>query len=218
VVGVSGADLSEKAADLCAALGPVEAAFAALPFPPFSAIRRLIDAGVPARSVGALHGDHALKVARVNVRGRRWEPEGPDPRLLIGVRDGSGTMIDVIAIARHAPADWALMTGEAAMLGEDTLDDAARDVMAHGRARMRLHGDPWGWLVSGCEGLCVLDWNVAAPSIRMLGESVTIVTDGGASRGTLARLSRGGLPRVAEVQADDAGLSLAEKFGRRKAA
>lgn len=202
---------------LCEALGPVEAEFSALPFPPFSAIQRLLDAGMPAGTVGALHGDHALKVARVEITGRRWEPEGPDPRLLIGVRDLAGEMIDIVALARHAPRDWALRTGEAVVLGEETMERAGEEACVRGRAALRVFADPWAWLMAGCVGICVLDWNRAAPCLRQMGERVLLVCDTGEARGTLARLTRGGVPRVAEVQTADAALSLAERIGREAA-
>ncbi|WP_370179924.1 hypothetical protein [Alteriqipengyuania sp.] len=195
----------------------VEKTFDALPFPPFAAIRRLIDAGVPGPVVAALHGAGLLKVARVNAAGRKWEPDGPDPRLLIAVRDDSGAMIDAVAIASHAPGEWSALTGAAAMLGGDAMERASEERFMRGGARLRLYDDPWAWLLAGCEGICVLDWNAAAPALRMLGESVAIVADSGAGRGVLARLTHGGLPRVVEVQVDDSSLSLAERIGRRAA-
>ena len=86
----------------------------------WSAVQRLAALGVPLDLLGVLSGAGDLGAARVSLSpdGTRYEPEGPDPRLLVGVRE-QGSLVDVVALASNDPDQWALRTGFGWCLGYD---------------------------------------------------------------------------------------------------
>lgn len=165
---------------------------------PFVAARMLIDLGVPAEVMLALHGNGDLALGQVELDPRgRFEFGGPDRRLILTVRDAAGEVVDLVALASHDENQWALRTGLADLLGDDQLLDA---VLAE-RRELRLHPTPLAWLRAGCEGICVLDWTRSAlGALRGMPEGLTLVVDPGWREGLKAKLAYGGLPRVAEVQ------------------
>ena len=167
---------------------------------PFSVVARLEAAGVPRGFVGELVAGALVAAARVDVlRGGRFQVGGPDGRLLLGVTDAGGTVIDVVALSSTDENDWALLTGLGDMLGEAALDDIDRALATERPARLRLHATPWDWLRAGGEGVCVLEWSQASLArLRSLGERVTLEVESRAMRDKLkALLARGGLPMVA---------------------
>ena len=175
-----------------------------------SAFARLLQLGIPAKALAQLCGAGDLAAARVSLSkdGSRFEPEGPDARLLMLVRE-QGVPVDIVALATHDEDQWALRRGEGWCLGYDAWLRCEIG-MAH---ELRVHGTPLAWLRAGCEGACVLDWGMGLRQLRGLGEAVTLRCDRGAAVAMKARLARGGLPMVAE-DSPASGLSLAERIGR----
>lgn len=162
---------------------------------PFAGLWMLLDMGVPQDFALALAGDGDLAVARVSLhRGGLFGFEGPDQRLILGVRRGGDT-IDLAALSSTCEDEWALRLGVADMLGEDLLLDC---VLAE-RRELRLFATPLAWLRGGGRGICVLDWSASAlGALRGLGSGVTLVVDPGAKPKLQAMLTHGGLPLVAE--------------------
>lgn len=166
-------------------------------------LRKLVGMGANRRFIVNLHGAGLLGVGKVNLSGARWEPEGPDHRLLIGVCDG-GELVDVVAVSSTCRDEWALRTGLGWALGAGAIDEVHK-VLASDmgekkkRVRLRLHATPFDWLAAGGDGLCVLDWCAASlAELRGLGERVTLqVPPGGAER-IKGLLAYGGLPRVSD--------------------
>ena len=159
------------------------------------ALRRMLGQ-MPRSVLGVLLGSGDLAVTRVAIgrEGSRFEPDGDAPRLLIGVRE-QGVLIDIAAVHTEQGDEWALRTGEAWCLGYD-----AWLACETGRAAMlRVHSGPMGWLGSGCEGICVLDWQVGASMLRGLGERVQLRCDRGVGEALRGQLSFGGLPSVRET-------------------
>lgn len=179
---------------------------------PFSALRALIDMGVPQGVALALAGDGDLAVGQVDLshRGSRFGFGGPDRRLILAVRD-RGEIVDLAACSSSNENEWALRLGQADFLGVDALYDAqvAADpqAAAGGRVRsareLRLFATPMAWLRGGGDGICVLDWTPSAlGALRGLGSGVTLVVEPGAKAKLDAMLKHGGLPLVAEAQAE----------------
>lgn len=164
-------------------------------------VKRLLELGVPGAFLAQLTGAGDVAAARVSLanRGAYFEVPGPDARLLLAVRDGFGTLVDLVAFSTSDPDDWALRCGLGAMLGTWTLEEAQRRVCAHGYAQLRIFATPLAWLLGGGEGVCVLDWNAGLAELRLLGETVTLRCDRGVGERLEALLRRGGVPRVKEV-------------------
>lgn len=177
-----------------------------------------------ARWLARAWGAATIGTANVTLSRSFWEPEGPDRRLLLGVFDAAGALIDIAAIASHRRDVWALRTGQGWALGLDVLEDAHRSILAldnrqgaapsakvgtgfaprrGGRKRitLRIYASPFDWLAAQGDGLCVLDWTAAAiGELRALGPRVTIEADPGAGERLKALLARGDLPRVREAR------------------
>lgn len=165
---------------------------------PWAAVRALLDMGAPRAFVSELVINGDLALAQVDVAGRSglFEWQGPDRRLILGVRRG-GELIDLVALSTSCEDEWAVRLDVADILGEDLLLDA---VLAE-RRELRLFGTPMAWLRGGGAGICVLDWTPAAlAALRGLGTGVTLVCDRGAKARLKALLEHGGLPLVAEEQ------------------
>lgn len=174
---------------------------------PWAAVLQLEALGVHRRTTAQLAGSIGTAKVELASDGASWVPGGPDPRLIVAVRDAEGALIDLVAIASHCRDEWALRTGDGWALGLGALAEAAqaRDEAAarasEGSKRrqvtVRLHGTPLDWLAAECSGICVLDWGpLALTALRSLGEGVTIQTDPGAQDRLKALLAHGGLPRV----------------------
>lgn len=168
---------------------------------PASAMKHLIALGADQGFAAQLHGKRMMGVAAISVSGdgARWEPEGPDRRLLIGVTDEFGELIDVAAVSSVRRDEWALLTGMGWALGLDRFEAAAARIAVHGeRVRLRLLATPMDWLAAGGDGLCVLDWRAdALRQIRLPGEKLTLVARDPAAAARLKQLLQwGGLPRV----------------------
>ena len=170
--------------------------------------QRLLAGGVPGALLAELNGRGLIGQARVELSrdGSRFAIGGADARLLLGVTDEAGELVDLVACASHDENQWALLTGYGTMLGAGrlrTVVDAMDEAQLAERpfhARMRVFATPWDWLRGGGEGICVLDWGRGAlADLRMLGEGVTIVVDAGARERMRALLAHGGLPLVAEA-------------------
>jgi hypothetical protein len=161
--------------------------------------QRLEALGVPGRFVCELGAHIAIGQARVQLsrRGDFFELPGPDARLLLGLFEG-GELIDVAAVSTSHPGEVARLTGLGWCLGEERIEAAERAVLAGKCPRLRLVADPLEWL--RCEGraVCVIDWAIALPRLRLLGELVTIECDAGAGERIRSLLAHGGLPRVSE--------------------
>lgn len=181
----------------------------------YRACQRLEALGVPGRFVAELNARCMIGAARVNLsrNGKRWDPEGPDARLLLAVTE-CGELADIAAVSTSSPDQVALRTGFAAMLGDEELERVERMVMAGRRVRLRLFADALEWLRASGEGVCILDWSLALPRLRGLGEAVTIETPHAIAAVLRSRLERGGLPLVSAPMADEALLPLAERIGR----
>ncbi|KLE32443.1 hypothetical protein [Aurantiacibacter luteus] len=167
---------------------------------PFAAIARVEAMGVPQALLAQLTGAGQVAAGRVAVSpdGRRFEPKGADARLLLGVTDPFGTVIDVVALSSTCEDDWALLTGHGDVLGVAAFDAVDHALATERPARLQLHATPWDWLRGGGEGICVLDWNRGVLAhLRSLGERVTLMVDGAAMKARLkAMLARGGVPLV----------------------
>lgn len=181
----------------------------------YRACQRLEALGVPGRFVAELNARCLIGAARVHLSpdGERWEPEGPDARLLLAVTEG-GELADIAAVSTTAPDQIALRTGAGALLGDDELERIERAALAGRRVRLRLLADPLAWLRVHGEGICVLDWAAALPRLRCLGEAVTIEAPPELAVVVRERLARGGLPLVASPIPEGSRLSLAERIGR----
>lgn len=177
--------------------------------------QRLLEQGVPPLALGALNAAGLIGAGRVSLSrdGARFDLAGPDPRLLLGVTDGAGALVDIAALASHDEAQAPLLTGAGAMLGMEAIEAAHADLAAERPVRLRLHATPWDWLRAGGAGLCVLHWTPAVVAeLRLLGERATLEVARGAGREIKRRLERGGLPLVAEDRPAVAGASLAERY------
>jgi hypothetical protein len=179
----------------------------------YCACQRLEALGVPGGFVAELNARCLLGSGRVTVARGRWEVPGPDARLLIGVTD-FGHLCDIAAVSTASPDQVVLRNGAGAVLGDDALMHAQARVLAGRHVRLRLFADPLAWLIGRGEGVCVLDWGLALPRLRDLGEAVTIETTPELALVLRERMARGGLPRVSGPLSDDANLSLAERLGR----
>lgn len=179
----------------------------------YRACQRLEALGVPGEFVAELNARCLIGGGRVTLSRGRWELPGPDARLLIGVTE-FGHLCDIAAVSTSAPDQVALRTGAGAVLGDDALMHAQARVLAGRHVRLRLFADPLAWLIGRGEGVCVLDWGLALPRLRDLGEAVTIETTPELALVMRERMARGGLPRVSGPLSDDANLSLAERLGR----
>lgn len=164
---------------------------------PFFAVRALLDMGVPAGLVAGLTGAGLLGRLRVAERGGLWR-EDPDgaPRLLLGVRDRAGEVIDIAALSSTDPDAWALMTGDGWLLGWDRVEDAA---LADPETApvVKMHARPIDWLRAGGEGACLLDYGPGAlGELRALGPAVELACEDDKAAAALAGLLQwGGLPR-----------------------
>lgn len=160
------------------------------------AFNRVLGLGVPAKALGQLTGAGDLAAGRVALSrdGSRFEPEGPDARLLVLVRE-QGIPTDIVALATHDPDQWALRRGEGWCLGFDAWH-ACRIGQRH---ELRVHATPIAWLQSGCDGMCILDWRFGLGHLRDLGEEVLLRCDHGAGQRLKALLQHGSLPRVKET-------------------
>lgn len=195
---------------------------------PFAAFGMLAALGVPHARAAQLHGAGLLGVAPVALSpdGSTWSPGGATQRLLLGVEDGDGELIDIVALASHRRDEWALRTGDGWALGLDMLADVelARDrAVAEARSslpgrgpgkapravHLRICATPLDWLSrpKSFDGLddpaiCVLDWSaMALCTLRGLGERVVLNVDPAAKERLQAMLAYGGLPRVETVRA-----------------
>lgn len=160
------------------------------------AFARVLELGVPAKALAQLCGAGDLAAARVGLSrdGSRYEPEGPDARLLLAVRE-QGVVTDIVALATHDPDQWALRRGEGWCLGFD-----AWLACETGRAHeLRVHATPLAWLQAGCEGVAILDWDIGLRHLRGLGDHVLLRCDRGAGDRLTALLQHGGIPRVKET-------------------
>lgn len=177
--------------------------------------QRLEALGVEGRFVAELGAICAIGMARVHLsaNGSRWEPGGPDARLLLAVMEG-GELADIIAVSTAHPDQVARRTGFGWCLGDDRYELAERCAAAGRHVRLRVFADPLEWLRGRGEGICVIDWQQALMPLRTLGEAVTLECAPGLATLVRARLERGGLPLVAGPVAAE-GLSLAERIGRR---
>jgi hypothetical protein len=166
----------------------------------YRACQRLEALGVPGRFVAELNARCLIGAARVHLSrsGERWEPEGPDGRLLLAMTEG-GELADVAAVSTSHPDQVARRSGEGWCLGEYVIRAAEAD--AWGRERrvtVKLVADPLEWLRAEGRAVWVLDWGAALPRLRGLGERVTLECDAGAGARVKALLEVGGLPRVKE--------------------
>lgn len=144
--------------------------------------------------------------------GTRWEPEGPDRRLLIGVAE-RGELVDIVAASSTRRDEWALRTGLGWALGADMLDDAlVRAVACEEKVRLRLFATPLDWLAGGGEGICILDWSAhALNQLRSPGERLTLIADNPAAATRLRQLLQwGGLPRVESMRVESAAAAARE--------
>ncbi|MBX7496780.1 hypothetical protein K3172_13015 [Qipengyuania sp. 6B39] len=161
-----------------------------------AALARVLELGVPAGLLGQLCGAGDIGAGRValSADGARFEPEGPDPRLLLGVRE-QGVLVDLVALATHDPDQWALRWGQGWCLGYD-----AWLACETGRAHeLRLFATPLAWLRAGGVGIVILDWDEGLRCLRGLGEHVLLRCDRGAGERLRKLLSIGNLPRVKET-------------------
>jgi hypothetical protein len=171
----------------------------------YRSCQRLEALGVPGGFVAELNARCLLGSGRVTVARGRWEVPGPDARLLIGVTE-FGHLCDIAAVSTSAPDQVALRTGAGAVLGDDALMHAQARVLAGRHVRLRLFADPLAWLIGRGEGVCVLDWTLALPRLRDLGEAVTIETTPELALVLRERMARGGLPLVEAGPPDSATL------------
>lgn len=165
-------------------------------------LAKLDELGVPASFVLDLIYESAIGAARVTVSfgpaRNTYEPEGPDPRLLLAVLE-FGELVDLVACASHDPDQWALRRGEGWCLGHHCWEAAQRAALEERPAKLRLFSTPIDWLRGAGAGICVLDWTPAALGhLRALGERVTLQVDAGAGARMRALLEFGGLPMVKE--------------------
>ena len=177
--------------------------------------QRLMALGVPGRFVATLGAQVAIGQARVCLSrdGARWDPVGPDARLLLACFD-AGVMVDIAAVSTAHSDQVALRSGDGWCLGEHRIEDAERAAMAGRRVRLRVFDDALQWLRASGEGIVVLDWAAALPRLRGLGERVTLEASPEMALHLRAKMLRGGLPTVAGPLSDGDALSLAEKIGR----
>lgn len=168
-----------------------------------AAMKQLWSMGADRRFVVRLRGAGLIGVGKVSLGDSAWEPEGPTPRLLIGVCH-AGELVDVVAVASHCRDEWALRTGLGWALGAEAIDDLHRHLASDmsGRKKrlsLKLHATPFDWLAAGGEGLCVLDWCQASLNeLRALGERVTLQVPTGGGERIKGLLAYGGLPRVSD--------------------
>lgn len=163
-------------------------------------VRRIWALGADRRFVARLIGAEMLGIGRVTLSrdGSRWEPGGPDGRLLIGAVD-AGALVDVVAVSTSHPDQWALRTGHGWALGCEAIERVHAALAEERRPVLALHANPIDWLRAGGEGVCVLDWSRAAlAELRALGERATIEVGPGAAAQLKGMLAYGGLPRVRE--------------------
>ncbi|MFN3351322.1 MAG: hypothetical protein ACK41X_20425 [Pseudorhodoplanes sp.] len=163
--------------------------------------QRLEALGVDGRFVAELGAMCAIGAGRVQLSpdGARWEPHGPDARLLLAVAE-CGALADIIAVSTTHPDQVARRTGFGWCLGFERYEEAlAAAVLAERRVSLRIFPDPLEWLRGRARGICVLDWGLALPQLRGLGERVTLECDAGAGARIRALLEIGGLPRVTEL-------------------
>ena len=177
----------------------------------WAGFQRLIAVGVPMQFAAQLNGAGDVLAAQIDLSrdGSSFAIGGPNGRLLVVVRDGSGAVVDVIAFTLDQPREVAcLLDGGDGMLGLWSLPHPGEA----GRVAMFEH--PLDWLRAGGKGLCVYDWARAVGLLRQLGEAVTLEAPPALAAVVRAKLERGGLPLVASAVAADAKLSLAERIGR----
>lgn len=188
---------------------------------PFLVIDQLAAMGVPRWVLAELCSVGDLGRFRVVETGGRWRPanegEPGPPRLILAVRDIEFRLIDMVAVSSVDPETWSLRTGDGIILGAERLDLArdAADAMAEAKSwgahldpderreieagrHVCVHARPIDLLISGCDGICVLDWRPAALwALRSLGPQVTLMADTAAAAKNLSELLRcGGLPEV----------------------
>lgn len=180
----------------------------------YRACQRLQVLGVSGRFVAELNARCLIGAGRVQLSrdGGRWEPEGPDARLLLAMTDG-GELADIAAVSTSHPDQVAQRTGAGWCIGEEAYDFAAARALAGGHVRLRIFANALEWLRGHGEGIVVLDWAQAVTPLRCLGERVTLECPPQLSAVVRGRLERGGLPRVSGPVSIE-GLSLAERIGR----
>lgn len=159
----------------------------------WSAIESLMVRGMPHWAIAQMTEAGAIGLARVCESGGRWvRDDGGQMRLLLAVLSPTCELIDIAAISSVEPDQWSLLTGDGVILGWplliEAVDEAGRNRAMESRAivGLRLHGRPLDWLLSGMDGICVLDWGaLALAELRGLGDGVSLVTD---DAGAAARL------------------------------
>lgn len=151
--------------------------------------------GVPRGVIGRYLTDLGLVQMTISGDGGRWEPHGPDRRLVLAVRERTA-LIDLVALASGARDEWALRTGDGAMLGSDlfwSCQCGARQVL-------RIFDTPFAWLIGGGDGICVLEWNEQVlAQLRSLGPRTVLQVEPAAKARLQGLLAWGGLPRVEAV-------------------
>lgn len=164
------------------------------------ACQRLEALGVPGRFVAELNARCLIGVGRVRLSpdGARWDPEGGEPRLLMGLTEG-GELIDILALATAQPDRVARRTGAGWCLGEEVIRAAEGDLFGRDqRVTVRLVATPLEWLRAKGRAVWVSDWTAALPHLRGLGERATLECDAGAGARIRSLLEIGGLPKVKE--------------------
>lgn len=176
----------------------------AMNWPAAAALRERF--AIPAPVLARLTGSGGVGRANVTISrdGGRWEPGGPDWRLVLPVEE-FGDLVDLCAISSADPMEWALRSEAGWCLGHDAFFEA----LTERRRRLRIFTAPFDWM-RGLEpdeeglkstGICVLDWNAGIGWLRGLGERVQLEVDRGAGDRLRALLAHGGNPRVAEIGA-----------------
>ena len=178
----------------------------------WAGFQRLVAAGVPQAFAAQLNAAGDVLAAQVQLEADgSFTIGGPDGRLLLVVRGADGAPVDVLAFRLDAPGEvaWFYPGLPEGLLGAGNLPDG-RDGFA---GRVMLVETPLDWLRGGGAGGCVYHWAGAWPTLRSLGEGVTIEAAPALASVLRARVERGGLPLVASATSG-AGLSLAERIGR----
>ena len=120
-------------------------------------IDALLSHGVPAvelAELGAKQAPFGVALISVGDDGLWWPDDKGVPRLIVPCYE-QGEVVDLIALRPQDPSVWWHRTGQAAILGADTLATCVKD-----RA-LDVVSTPLDWLASGGKAVCVLNWGAA---------------------------------------------------------
>jgi hypothetical protein len=117
-------------------------------------INALLNYGIPAAALAELGSRQApfgVGLIKRAESGVWWPDDGGVPRLIVPCYE-RGEIVDLIALHPNRPDDWWHRTGQAVVLGADTLATCVKD------RPLEVVSNPLDWMAKAGDAVCVLNW------------------------------------------------------------